>query len=68
MTWLFAARSAVLLRLKCFASANTRSEDCTAFSELNEKKPDGEKNGRVRVFSRCSDDGPIDRKNDSHDF
>jgi hypothetical protein len=33
-----AARSAVLLRDKDFASRNTSSEDCTAFSDLNENK------------------------------
>ncbi len=34
--FLFTARSAVLLRLKYFASRNTGSVNCTAFSDLNE--------------------------------
>jgi hypothetical protein len=37
LTCLFTARSAVLLRLKYFASRNTGSVNCTAFSDLNEK-------------------------------
>jgi hypothetical protein len=40
LTYLFTARSVVLLRLKYFASRNTGSVNCTAFSDLNENMVD----------------------------